>query len=360
MGEAVRAQAGLAALTSLLLLAACGESTDPPETAVTYELIPTGRFGWNELADSTRPLTDHERLYGGAVLGNPTAVAEGPGGEVYVLDGAFKKIVVFSPDGEFLRLFTGGAGEGPGEFGLPVSLSWGPGGDLWIHDLHLQRITRFSPDGRVVATLPVPPGHRITKMKATGSHLYGTRFTRDSIPLIVVLDSSGKVVGGVAPPNGEDIRLAGRRSLATAVGPGPAGTLVVAHPDVGTWSRVDGLTQSDRRGQSLFPEAVPVERVDSIYGIRIMDVAAQPSHAGAFEDGLVYVRYRDRWAPEGPIFKLALYDSTGALLSIIDSMGVGGTFAHSARGRTIYIAESEPFPRISRFLISAEEGVAER
>ncbi|MBW3553430.1 MAG: 6-bladed beta-propeller, partial [Gemmatimonadetes bacterium] len=296
-------------------------------------------YGWAALADSTRSLSELERLYEGAVLGNPTAIAEGRDGRVFVLDAGFKKVVVFSREGEFEGVITGGAGEGPGEFQFPNQIVLGPGRDLWISDLHLQRISRFSQDGELLATIPVPSAvsPRMLTMSATDSALYAVRHARDSVPVLIALDSAGAVRGEVVWPTSEDIRFGGSR-LAIGVGRGRGGSLVVAHTDVGTWSQVEGLIQSDRRGHPLYPEAQPWEKVDPQYGIRTTEVAAQPSHAGGFSDGTVFVRFLENGSQlDG--FKLALYDSTGTLLSVLDSAGFGGAFGHSVQDKTVYFVE---------------------
>lgn len=333
----------------------CGGGTSNEQSPREYGLEITAVYGWADLADSTRALSDLERRYEGAVLANPTGIAEGRDGRVFVLDAGFKKIVIFSPRGEFLGLITGGAGEGPGEFQFPNQIVVGPGGDFWISDLQLQRISRFSPDGELIATIPAPGAvtPRMMSISATDSILYAVRVARDSVPVLIAMDSTGAVLGELVWPSSEDIRFGGSR-LAVGVGKGPDGSLVLAHTDVGTWSRVHGLIQSDRRGRSFYPEATPWEKIDPRYGIRTTQVAAQPSHAGGFSDGMVFLRFLEN-RTNSHRFKLALFDSAGALLSILDSAGSGGAFGHSVVDKNIYFVENAPFPRVHRAAVVEKE-----
>jgi hypothetical protein len=61
------------------------------------------RYGWDSMADSTRPLTSTERRSMAGVLADPVRVAEGADGALYVLDRDFRKIVVFNRDGSLRR-----------------------------------------------------------------------------------------------------------------------------------------------------------------------------------------------------------------------------------------------------------------
>ena len=333
----------------------CSEEVTAGRPNRQYALEITGMYGWAELADSTRPLSEVERRYEGAVLGNPTGIAVGRSGRLFVLDADFKKVVVFSPEGEFVGLMTGGAGEGPGEFQFPNQIVAGPGDDLWISDLQLQRISRFSQDGQLVASIPVPAEvtPRMLTISATDSMLYAVRQARDSVPMLIALDSVGAVRGELVWPTSEDLRFGGTR-LAMAAGRGRGGSLVVAHTDVGRWSRVEGLRQTGRRGQSLYPNAHPWNNVDPHYGIRTTEVAAQPSHAGGFSDGTVFVRFLEAGTEMGG-FKLAIFDSTGVLLGVLDSAGFGGAFGHSVRGNTVYFVRNSPFPRVYRAEVVSKE-----
>jgi hypothetical protein len=70
-------------------------------------------------------------------------------GNLYVLDAASTRVVVFDTDGNPLRLM-GGEGEGPGEFSFPTSLAVTPDGTVSVFDQVRSTLIRFGPDGTVL------------------------------------------------------------------------------------------------------------------------------------------------------------------------------------------------------------------
>ena len=340
----------------VLILPGCNDASSTPRaehpTESAYRLDPVVRFGWNEIGDSIRPLTDKERLYSGAVLGDPGDVAVGEDGTVYVLDRAFKKIVVFSPAGEFQRLILGGAGKGPGEFGLPVSLTFGPGGDLWVWDMFLQRLSRFSPDGRLKLTAQVTVLPRMMSLVGSKTALYGARHGRDSIPMVVELDTLGRVVREFAFPTSGDLRITGGDGLIPGLGIDPQGRLLIARPEVGTWSTVTAGVESIVSGRPLFPDQAASEHVDPEYGIRTQRIPAQPVNMGALPDGPHLLRFLDNTVGDRGAFRLAIMDSLGGVTAVLDSVGVGAALKLVPAERALYAAENAPFPRIVKFLLT--------
>ncbi len=89
-----------------------------------------------------------------------SAVALGPGGNVFVADAGNHEIRVFGLDGAHLRTF-GRGGEGPGEFASVYSIAW-VGDRLLTYDPHLGRIGEFSGAGEWL-------GQRRTAGGMTGS-----------------------------------------------------------------------------------------------------------------------------------------------------------------------------------------------
>jgi DNA-binding beta-propeller fold protein YncE len=81
---------------------------------------------------------------------NPLAsIAVGPDGSVYVSDSGNARIQVFSPTGAFLRQ-VGSRGEGEGEFLEPFDLTVDPNGNLYVVDHTRETISKFAPDGAFV------------------------------------------------------------------------------------------------------------------------------------------------------------------------------------------------------------------
>lgn len=111
-----------------------------PELAVwTLAEEPVFRTGWRE----GEP--EFERPWSAAML---------PDGRVAVADGP--EIWILSRAGDVVRRL-GGAGEGPGEFGLVWSVVSGAGDTLVAHDINLNRVTTFRGDRLLGTERVVPP-----------------------------------------------------------------------------------------------------------------------------------------------------------------------------------------------------------
>jgi hypothetical protein len=88
----------------------------------------------------------------------PTAVAIGRNGDIYVADGhangggtAQRRIVQFDRNGTFIRAW-GRKGMGPGEFDMPHDLAIDSQGRVFVADRQNNRVQIFEADGRYVAT----------------------------------------------------------------------------------------------------------------------------------------------------------------------------------------------------------------
>lgn len=88
----------------------------------------------------------------------PTAVAVGPAGDVFVLDGAHNRVLVFGATGALHGVL---AKFGALELDQPVGLRIAADGRLWIADSGQGRIVVAEPDGELVEVLELPPpeGH---------------------------------------------------------------------------------------------------------------------------------------------------------------------------------------------------------
>ncbi|MCE5263683.1 MAG: peptidyl-alpha-hydroxyglycine alpha-amidating lyase family protein [Deltaproteobacteria bacterium] len=85
---------------------------------------------------------------GGKPFNRPTGIAVAPNGEIYVSDGyGNARIHRFSAEGKLLHSW-GEPGEGPGQFRLPHAVSLSPDNRVFVADRENDRIQIFSPDGQ--------------------------------------------------------------------------------------------------------------------------------------------------------------------------------------------------------------------
>jgi predicted CXXCH cytochrome family protein len=83
----------------------------------------------------------------------PTAVAIGPEGEVYVLDGVHDRVIAFHSDGQLARVIVPG---GEASLRQPVGLCTSADGRLWIADSGNGRIVICGADGVAQRIVPLP------------------------------------------------------------------------------------------------------------------------------------------------------------------------------------------------------------
>ena len=99
----------------------------------------------------------------------PTEVAIGMKGSVYVLDGANNKVKIFTRNGKFVRS-VGRSGKGEGEFGYPVGMDIDAQGDIYIADTGNRRIQVLDPNGNYLRKIDLSRWHaRPVAVKVNGS-----------------------------------------------------------------------------------------------------------------------------------------------------------------------------------------------
>lgn len=104
----------------------------------------------------------------------PTEVAVGMNGNVYVLDGANNRVKIFTPNGKFVRS-VGRSGKGEGEFDYPVGMDVDKQGDIYIADTGNRRIQVLDPKGNHLSKIDLSRWHaRPVAVKVNGSthHIY--------------------------------------------------------------------------------------------------------------------------------------------------------------------------------------------
>lgn len=137
-------------------------------------------------------------------FGQITGIAELADGRLVVMDGQAQELRIFSADGDHLRT-VGGAGSGPGEFGLgagPVLI--GPGDSIYVPDASNQRLNKFTPEADPVGSSPLnfsagiplawydtPSGRLVNQVRPLG--LPGQP-AADSLDLLLERGSDGSVI----------------------------------------------------------------------------------------------------------------------------------------------------------------------
>jgi len=122
---------------------------------VVLRLNPQGRVTLVLGAQGTAG--DFNQAFKFPLLSEPTDVAFGPSGEVYVSEGhggAIARVRKFDRDGNFVAAW-GKKGTAPGEFGVAHSIIVDPKGLVWVTDRENGRIQIFDAHGTLVRSLTV-------------------------------------------------------------------------------------------------------------------------------------------------------------------------------------------------------------
>jgi hypothetical protein len=126
-----------------------------------------------------------------------SSVAFDEAGYLYVLDAEARRITIVDPEGGFVRAF-GRQGDGPGELRIPRAVTVLPSGDVAVADPGQRGILLFTPEGEYLRTVGTAEGV-IGGLGAIFSH------GRDGI---VFADSGLRFAGGGGPPTlPEDIPI---------------------------------------------------------------------------------------------------------------------------------------------------------
>lgn len=154
-------------LASVDVRASPDEESEPWGLAVAAggRVYVADTFGWRVLAFDgatlervlafgERPPLDGEppgpyHLYG------PRDLAIDAAGNLWVTDTGQNRIVVYTPDGEYLREI-GGPGSGPGQFSEPVGIAIGPAGEIAVADAWNARVQVLDASGAYLREFPVP------------------------------------------------------------------------------------------------------------------------------------------------------------------------------------------------------------
>jgi DNA-binding beta-propeller fold protein YncE/ABC-type Fe3+ transport system permease subunit len=142
----------VAALLSVAFLAGCGDGAAPEaiwcETGVDKEqLVYPRAITWSAQNDSFFVIDRMARVQrldrNGKWLnewrmptwqkGKPVGVSVGPDGNVYIADTHYYRVMVYTPEGEFVREW-GAEGTGPGQFTYPTDVAFDPAGNIYVSE----------------------------------------------------------------------------------------------------------------------------------------------------------------------------------------------------------------------------------
>jgi outer membrane protein assembly factor BamB len=87
----------------------------------------------------------------------PNAVAFGPAGQVFVSDGyGNQRVVEFTPEGKFVRIFGGRKGKGDGEMAMVHGVAVDAQGRVYATDSDNQRVVVFDAQGKFLRNIAIP------------------------------------------------------------------------------------------------------------------------------------------------------------------------------------------------------------
>lgn len=87
----------------------------------------------------------------------PNVVAFGPRGEIFVSDGyGNQRVVEFTPEGKFVRIFGGRKGKGDGEMALVHGVAIDAQGRVYASDSDNQRVVVFDAQGKFLKNIAMP------------------------------------------------------------------------------------------------------------------------------------------------------------------------------------------------------------
>ncbi|MGH7475627.1 MAG: 6-bladed beta-propeller [Longimicrobiales bacterium] len=180
-------------------------------------------------------------------FGDVVAVAFDAANNLYVLDRQGARVLVYGPDGRFLRAI-GKKGNGPGEFQFPTGLAITTDGRIVVADLANRNVSILEPTGELVRTVPFPQdvalGTQQLRAHPAGGVVFSYRPVRAggrdrSAGPPALPDSVFRIVWHTLEPDTDPRALAqapvssGRvRSAAPAAGGGRVGVVRVQRPPV--------------------------------------------------------------------------------------------------------------------------------
>jgi DNA-binding beta-propeller fold protein YncE len=125
---------------------------------------------------------------------HPTEMMPHPNGDIYVTDGYRNaRVHRFKPDGQLVRSW-GTPGKGEGEFHLPHSIAIDPNGTLYVADRSNKRVQIFSPDGEFLGVWTGMGGPNDITRGKDGTFYIAEQEDGEKPAYICIRDSKGQVL----------------------------------------------------------------------------------------------------------------------------------------------------------------------
>jgi DNA-binding beta-propeller fold protein YncE len=91
----------------------------------------------------------------GKWLHQPTNLAVGRDGDIYIVETGNFRVARFTPEGKFVRHY-GEAGQAPGQFARPKGIAMDRAGRMYVGDAAFQNVQIFDHDGRILMAFGQP------------------------------------------------------------------------------------------------------------------------------------------------------------------------------------------------------------
>jgi hypothetical protein len=146
-------------------VAAFGAKGDfkPGDTVLLGERLYLADIAHNEVRALDRRSGKTLFTFGGpggadeGALYQPTNLALGPDGDIYVVETGNFRVSRFTPEGKLVKRF-GEPGQGPGMFARPKGIAVDRAGRVYVGDAAFQNVQLFDRDGRVLMAFGGPSG----------------------------------------------------------------------------------------------------------------------------------------------------------------------------------------------------------
>lgn len=282
-------------------------------------------------------------IAGGGMLSSVRGIVELADSSIAVLDGGWRKIVIFSRNGDLERVIPVPEGEGPGEVLLPRDLAVSPNGNLGVLDYVRRRVVWYDQgSGELEGATPLPVTQPL-RVRATSDGLWVTAalLSGSGGPVALHVSFEGGVMEQLPPRDAEEIGYTGTVFLAVDA----RGRPLIPYPVPGRWTYW-GSSNTSRRGIELVEPFLD----DTGPSVAVMGIAE-------FQTELVFLTWATVSSAEPPVFKryLAAFDFGGNLIGVMEGDMVGSELFVSAESGNLFMAYDAPFPHIKELRFSGAD-----